>query len=174
MVESSEKLNNQAIHLAEQGEYPEAIACLKRALTMEKENYLLWFNLGVTYRDSGDLQAAKEAMEKAIDCNDKDEETIEALAILCYNMGQLDEALTYCEMGLQLNDSNSHLWNTMGVLFFNENLYPEAAEAFEQAVTINPYYYDALYNLHDAYEELGNTVGMQECSRRMKLIKEKN
>ena len=160
MVESSEKLNNQAIILAEHGEYAEAIACLKRAITVEKENFLLWFNLGITYRDSGNMTAAKAAMEKA-------------LAILCFQNGSLDEAMAYCEMGLQLNDNNSHLWNTMGVLFFNENAFMEAAEAFEQAVTINPYYYDALYNLHDAYEELGNTAGMQECSIRMSQIKER-
>ena len=163
MVESSEKLNNQAIILAEHGEYAEAIACLKRAITVEQENYLLWFNLGITYRDSGNLREAKAAMEKALSYNDEDEEIVEALAILCFSEGSL---------GLSLNDNNSHLWNTLGVLFFNENAYAEAAEAFEQAVTINPYYYDALYNLHDAYEELGNTAGVKECALRMSQIKE--
>ena len=60
MIESCEKLNNQAINLAASGDFEEAIACLKRAITIEKENYLLWFNLGITYRDAGDLQKAKE------------------------------------------------------------------------------------------------------------------
>ena len=132
----------------------------------------MWFNLGITYRDSGNLRAAKAAMEKALSYNDEDEEIVEALAILCFSEGSLDEAMAYCEMGLSLNDNNSHLWNTLGVLFFNENAYAEAAEAFEQAVTINPYYYDALYNLHDAYEELGNTAGVKECALRMSQIKE--
>ena len=102
MVESSEKLNNQAIILAEHGEFAEAIACLKRAITVEQENYLLWFNLGITYRDSGNLRAAKAAMEKALSYNDEDEEIVEALAILCFSEGSLDEAMAYCEAAFKM------------------------------------------------------------------------
>ena len=40
MLENSEKLNNQAVHLASKGEYEDAIACLKRAITVENSNYL--------------------------------------------------------------------------------------------------------------------------------------
>ncbi len=60
MRESSEKLNNQAIRFAQRGEYFDAIACLKRAITVENSNFLLWFNLGITYRDAGDFKNAKE------------------------------------------------------------------------------------------------------------------
>ena len=55
MLERSDTLNNQAILLASDGAYNEAIACFKRAIVIDKENYLLWFNLGVTYRDAGNL-----------------------------------------------------------------------------------------------------------------------
>ena len=65
MRESPENLNTQAIELAQQGNYPEAIACFKRALSLERYNHLLWFNLGITYRDAGDLQKARHALEKA-------------------------------------------------------------------------------------------------------------
>ena len=65
MLENCEKLNNQAINLASKGNFEEAIACLKRAITIEKENYLLWYNLGITYRDAGDLYNAKVSVEKA-------------------------------------------------------------------------------------------------------------
>ena len=45
-----------------------------------------------------------------------------------------------------------------------------ACEAFENAVTINSYYYDALFNLRDTYEELGNKAGYQMCVEQMKNI----
>ena len=171
MKESSEKLNNQAIKLASEGSYDEAIACFMRALSLENQNYLLWFNLGLTYRDSGDFEDARNAMEKAFELNPEDEEIIETLAILNYDIGNLDDALKYCILGLEFNENNIHLWNTIGVIYFNDSDFGGASEAFEQALSINPYYYDALYNLRDTYEELKNTAGVDECTQRLNAIK---
>lgn len=170
MRENAENLNTQAIELASKGEYPEAIACFMRAITMENENYLLWYNLGVTYRDSGDLANAKAAVEHAYSIDNTDQEVLETLAVICYSIGNSDEAMQYCAEGLQQNGRNPHLWNTLGVVYFNRGVYDEACKAFEQAVTINPYYYDALFNLRDTYTELGNKTGEAECSARMKQL----
>lgn len=51
MKENPEILNSQAIELASHGQYVEAIACFKRAITIARDNSLLWYNLGITYRD---------------------------------------------------------------------------------------------------------------------------
>ena len=170
MRESCEKLNNQAIELAMKGEYKEAIACFIRAISLENGNHLLWFNLGITYRDSGDLEAARAAIQKSLDINPENEETVEALSTLCFNMGDLNSAMEYCLMGLDLNPFNSHFWNNIGVIYFNQEDYGDAEEAFEQAITINPYYYDALFNLKDTYEELGNATGVAECAKRLNSL----
>jgi tetratricopeptide (TPR) repeat protein len=172
LKENASQLNSQAIKLASKGDFKEAIACFKKALIMERENYLLWFNLGVTYRDSGDLVMAKEAMEKALSIEDEDEEVIETLALIDYNLGLVQEALKRCAEGLSANSSNAHLWNTLGVIYFNCEEYPLAQEAFEKAVTINPYYYDALFNLRDTYMETGNQAGYLMCINQMKNIKD--
>ena len=65
MIERSDVLNNQAISLASEGNFKDAIACFKRAIFIEKENHLLWYNLGITYRDAGDLSNAKKSLETA-------------------------------------------------------------------------------------------------------------
>lgn len=171
MLESSEKLNNQAVRLAFNGEYMEAIACLKRAITVEKENYLLWFNLALTYRDAGNLDAAKTSMEYALKLNRKNEEIIEAIANLCISMELYDDAMFYCIMGFDVNDMNPHFWNTAGVIHFQIEEYGEAAEFFEHAVSLSPRYYDALFNLRDTYEQLGNKTGYEECARILRSIK---
>jgi tetratricopeptide (TPR) repeat protein len=166
--ENAENLNTQAIELASQGAYPEAIACFKRAISMETANILLWYNLGITYRDSGDLERAKTTLEYANDlAEETDEEILETLSLVCFTLGEMDEAFMYCMDGLDLNDRNPHLWNTLGVLFFNRADYVEAGAAFENAVSLSPYYYDALYNLCDTYIELDNKAGADECERRM-------
>lgn len=170
--ENASQLNSQAIELASKGDFKEAIACFKKALSIENNNYLLWFNLGITYRDAGDLVMARKSLIKAYSIETDDDELIEALALIDYNMGLAAEALEICMEGLEQNNSNAHLWNTLGVIYFNAESYTKAAEAFEQAVTINPYYYDALFNLRDTYMETGNQVGYMTCINQMKLIKD--
>lgn len=170
MIENVATLNTQAIELASNGQYIEAIACLKRAIALEKHNHLLWYNLGITYRDAGNLSAAKSALLNAHEIDDEDDEVIETLALVCFNQGASEEALTYCLEGIAKNPQNAHLWNTLGVIYFNTNDFPVACEAFENAVTINPYYYDALFNLRDTYEELGNKAGYEMCVKQMKNI----
>lgn len=170
MKENPETLNNQAIELAAQGEYTEAIACFKRALTMENKNYFLWYNLGITYRDAGKLHQAKDALLAAYNLEDTDEDTIETLAHVCFLLSEYEEALTFCAEGIMLNEHNARLWNNSGVIHFTQGEFESACEAFERAVTINPNYYDALFNLKDTYQQLGNKNGADECAIRMKNL----
>ncbi len=172
MLESADFLNNQAIELTSRGNFAEAIACYKRAITIERENHLLWFNLAITYQKQGDTRGAKRALLTALEMKPDDEETIEQIAIVCLDRKEFLEAVELCQEGLDLNPVNARLWNTLGVIFFNQEEYENAAEAFERAVSINPYYYDALYNLRDTYSELGNKAGKAVCEERLLNLKE--
>ena len=170
MTESADILNNQAILLASDGSYNEAIACFKRAIVIQKDNYLLWYNLGVTYRDAGELKEAKRALAMAHQIAPENDDVVETYGTITLMLKQLHEVKCICEDGLDINPLNSHLWNLMGVADFQMEEYDEAAEYFEQAVTINPYYLDALYNLRDTYSVLKNKMGEQICDERIKEI----
>lgn len=171
MIETAERLNNQAILLAADGSYKEAIACFVRAITIEKDNSLLWYNLGLTYRDSGDLKDAEDSLLKAHYLSPFDSDIIEELTLIFYQEGKILEAMQFCTMGIFNNPESSRLWNTQGVLLFNQEDYNEASISFERAVVLNPYYYDALFNLRDTYAKIGNKAGEQECAKRLKELK---
>lgn len=170
MREDSEILNTQAIDLASSGDYPEAIACLKRALIMDRDNYLLWFNLGVTYRNAGDLIKAKEALCCAYDINPEDEDVLDTLGLISFSLGENNESFNYYTEGLDVNPANIHILNNIGVLYFSRGEYEKAGASFERALTVFPHYYDALFNLRDTYEELGNEAGVQVCSERLRHL----
>lgn len=170
MIERPDKLNNQAILLASDGDYTSAIACFKRAILIERDNYLLWYNLGVTYRDCGDFANSYSALLKSHQINPENDDVLETLAAICLELKMPDKTVEFCEEGLERNDSNPHFWNLLGVTFFQEEMFIEASESFEMAVSFNPYYLDALINLHDTYEELGNENGRIECEKRIKEI----
>jgi tetratricopeptide (TPR) repeat protein len=171
-IENADQLNNQALEFATAGSYPEAIACFKRAITIDAANFLLWFNLGITFREAGNLDRAKGALEQAYFLADDDElissEVVENLAMVCFARKDFSEALEYYEEALAINDQNARCWNNLGVLCFNSSDFPHACNAFEAAVTIDPYYEDALINLRDTYRELGNPTGVAECERKLR------
>ena len=171
MIERPEQLNNQAILFANNGNYNDAISCFKRAIVIDSTNYLLWYNLGITYRDMGDLSNAHDSFVKAIKINPENEDAIESLATCCIQMKHLAEAEHYSMIGLDTNEMNPHFWNLMGVINFQRENYKEAAEFFEQALFLNPYYENSLINLRDTYEELGNIKGLQECQKKLDEIK---
>lgn len=173
MIERSDILNNQAIQLASTGNFGDAIACLKRAIFIEQDNYLLWFNLGVTYRDAGDLVNARNSLAAAYKINPLNDDVVETYATICLSLKQYELSINLCEDGIDINPLNSHLWNLMGVCYFQTEDFESAASCFEQAVCINPYYGCALFNLRDTYSELGNEKGASECDSRLKDLNEK-
>ena len=128
----------------------------------------------MTYRDAGDIEDAKRAIQKSYYINPDDEEVIETLATICYETSDISGAFEYTAIGLSMNPDNFRLLNTLGVLYFNQEDYASASEAFEGALSINPYYYDALYNLRDCYDELGNGVGVAICTEKIKELSGRN
>lgn len=170
MTERPDVLNNQAILLAGDGDYPSAIECFKRAIIIERDNYLLWYNLGVTYKDSGDNKNAIDALKRAHQLAPDNIDITETLATLYVHEHKLSAATDLCDEGLKENPFESRLWNLMGVVLFNKELFKDASECFENAVSINPMYMDALYNLRDTYEELKNNFGKQECEKKIKEL----
>ena len=170
MLERSDTLNNQAILLASDGAYNEAIACFKRAIVIDKENYLLWFNLGVTYRDAGNLEDAENALETAYRIAPEKEDVAETYATICLMQKKIHKVQQICMDALDINPLNSHMWNLMGVTAFQSEEFDEASTYFEQAVSITPYYLDALYNLRDTYSTLNNPKGEAACDARIREI----
>lgn len=154
MIERADTLNNQAILFAREGHFSEAIAFLRRAIHIDRTNYLPWYNLAITYRDSGDMIQALEAFKNAFSICPQKEDVAEALAVHLLKMHMMDEAMKVIDDGLDYHPTSERLWNVRGVIQFNCDLFDLAAECFEMAVSIDPYYEDALFNLRDTYREL--------------------
>ncbi len=167
MNEKPDVLNNHAIRLAADGNFDDAIACLKRAVMLDQNNYLLWYNMGITYRDSGDLESAQKALETAFRLNPDNMEVVETLAYVCMIQKKLSDAEQVCEFGLSQNQLNPKMWNLLGIINFQKEFYEDASECFERALSLNAFDGDALYNLRDTYLELGNNDAAAECNRRL-------
>ena len=169
-IEQPDKLNNEAIHLASDGHFTEAIACYKRALTIDQNIYLLWFNMGVTYRDMGNLKSALDCLARAYAIAPHNDDVAETYAQIALTAKHFTLVQEICEEELDYNPLDTHLWNLLGVKCFQTEDYESAAEFFEQAVYITPYYEDALFNLKDTYNVLGNAAGEAECLKKLQEL----
>ena len=100
----------------------------------------------------------------------QNEEVAETYATICLMQKKFSKVELICMNTLDLNPLNSHMWNLLGVTAFQSEHYEEASSYFEQAVSINPYYLDALYNLRDTYSVLKNEKGETACDARLKEL----
>ncbi len=164
-METVAELNDSGIVLTEANRPTDAIPLFRRALIMEPENPLLWLNLGVAQHRSGDYDEAEFCLDRCRSIDDTRAEAWAALGLVYYEQERFDEAEN-CYQGALVRDPNlSHCWNNLGVLYFQEGSYNEARECFERAINLNPWYYDAVYNLRDTCAELGDSRAADEFSR---------
>ena len=98
------------------------------------------------------------------------EDVGETFATICLMQKKYSKVQQICMDTLDYNPINPHLWNLLGVTEFQQENYLEASNFFEQAVSINPYYLDALYNLRDTYSVLKNSKGEAACDARIREI----
>lgn len=167
MTEKVDQLNNQAIQLANKGDYKEAIACFKRAITIDQTNHLVWYNLGVTYRDAGKLSDAQAALKQATKLAPDNEDVMETYATVCLLKKDYEMAFNFCQSCLKDNPQWYNMWNIIGVIAFQNNKFDMAADYFEISLSVFPYNLDTLYNLRDTYEKLENEKGKQDCQNRI-------
>lgn len=170
MTERPDVLNNHAITLAAKGDFDDAISCLQRAVVLDKDNYLLWYNMGTTFRDAGKLKEARKALETAFRLAPDNMDVVEALAQVSLMQKDYVASARFCQSGIDTNEYNPRLWNLLGVISFQQADFRLASECFERALSLNAFDGDALFNLRDTYRELGENDAAAECERRMKEL----
>jgi tetratricopeptide (TPR) repeat protein len=87
------------------------------------------------------------------------------MGLIYYEMEQFELAEECYHSALIRNEDAPKTWNNLGVLYFVEGSYEEARHCFEEAVSLAPLYYEALYNLRDACRELEDYRAAAEFAR---------
>ncbi len=169
-METAASLNDSGIALTEANRPIDAIPLFRKALLMEPGNPLLWLNLGIAQHRSGEYDGAEQSFERCRALDDDNFEAWAELGLLHYERDQYEESEFCFNEALERNDSSSRLWNNFGVLYFTEGNYSEARNCFERAVSLDPHYWDALYNLRDVCAQLTDERAATEFDRRLREL----
>jgi len=142
--------NSNALNLAlmqqRLGRHQDAIATLTKYLSWEPTNVDARKALSYSYRGSGQAATA---------------DSIDRAMLTELSKQNLDS--------LETSDILS-----IGVAAFNAQDFERAAEAFDKAVSRNPYSRDAVYNLANAYLALKNNAKLVETSKKLVAIEPMN
>ncbi len=123
---------------------------MEKAVQMDPENGLLYFNLGIIFSDQGDLDSAEKYFRKSAEFN--------------YNRGYLGLAETLLDEEKLLVEEMNSLGTSKKdnekydeLLKRKEQIYLEVVPILEKSLTVEPDDLDVLKLLRNIYGQLGNT-----------------
>ena len=119
------------------------------------KEYLVYYNIGVTYLNMGKVDFALENFEKSLEINPSFVNAKEGVGRVLVQNGKNSEAVKYYEDILEKDGSNYTVGLLLGKLFVDLNDADRAQECFEQCIKSKP-------DLPDAYTELGRLFMAQK------------
>ena len=135
-------INNQA--------YEQAIPLCLQAIELNPQpNY--FENLGYAYEYSGQLDAALDAYQEALEkATDRRDVYFNRIGVFYYNLGQLEQAISFYKQAIDFNAEKPIYFDNLGLAFEKSGKLALAEEAYQKAGQLSPDhdgYYDNLVGL---------------------------
>jgi protein O-mannosyl-transferase len=157
-----------SIHFLMEENYPEALKTLNTLLKINPGLYDVHQNMGLAYKNMGDISKAEKKFKDAIGINFNAPEAHFNLASLYGNLGKAIEASKEFDISAKLfrghinqppknfytDKARSH--NQAGIAFSNAKKYDSALEQFKKSVQQNPLSLEAQFNLAKLLLEFKN------------------
>ncbi len=153
-----------------QGDYETAKASFEKALQLNPYSGDTYYNLAQTLIAVGDTLGALGNLEKAYDLEPQDPDVANSLAWYYAEAGSnLDRAEEIAEKVVSKNPEPLYL-DTLGWVRFKRGNFDEARKAFEQALSVDPNYADALFHLAHVELAEGDRTAARELLERVVKI----
>ncbi|RKU27649.1 hypothetical protein C6499_11610 [Candidatus Poribacteria bacterium] len=166
------------------GETAKAVDLLKRAIAIKPDYQRAYYNLADTYFEMENLQDASEKVLEALRLDDNDQDTLKLQKNIVhaylkqgrdyFKQGNLEAAKISAKATLKL-DSNYQLAHKLlddikqtyykqGLVLVNR-AHPEAINALQKAVEIDPDFKEAHYSLGEFYFKIGDLEAAKKETR---------
>ncbi|HUO14532.1 MAG TPA: DUF3857 domain-containing protein [Verrucomicrobiae bacterium] len=137
------------------GNYPVAIALLKRATEVDPKNKYAWNNLGLAYFSLRQDDQAIAAFQKQLEVNPYDEYAWNNLGRVYWNERKYDEAVKAFNKQLETNPLDKFAHANLGAMYAEWHHYNDAVPELEKAASLTPDNPELQVSLGDAYLNLG-------------------
>ncbi len=134
-----DRMAEEATLLNKRGQYDQVISLLEPHKKDKKNDSALFFNeLGVAYRNKGNLPEAIQAYQEALSRAPENPVAMKNLADAFYLNKEYSKAVEQCQKALRSNPRFHQAHSTLGLAYYRLERYQEALEEFETVLQLNP------------------------------------
>ena len=158
-----EKSFNEAKAASDAGNYDDAIAKLTAVAGQVEKCAPCYVYIGDAYLKKKDLDNAEKSFLKAIELDEKNVDSYNALATLYNEQKKFEDASKMGQKASELSSASGAAADPIavynqGVILWNQGKGPEAVAQFQKAVVANPKYADAQFMLGLTLYSTGKTA----------------
>jgi tetratricopeptide (TPR) repeat protein len=122
-----------------QGDFSGAISILRGTIQLDRMDAEPWLALSHAYYARHDLIRSLDAAEKAIELGPENGRSWQAYARALAHAGRYKDALKAARHGLSLaSPGDEWLWEVIGAIHMKLEMYPEAVDAYRNALRLAP------------------------------------
>lgn len=114
-----------------------------------------WFEQAIELEESGQLEAAAEAYQKALAVDGPAADLAFNLGNVLYSLARREEAMQRFLQAVEIDPGYIEAWNNLATAYFETDRPEEAVRALRKSLAIDPTYADAHYNLGEVLHFLG-------------------
>jgi serine/threonine protein kinase/tetratricopeptide (TPR) repeat protein len=142
------------------GNAPRAIEAYQKAIELNPYYWVNQNSLGRAYFQVGQYPKALEAFQKATQLEPDVNAPLENAGGILVQQGKYSDAVPYLEKALKI-EPDSGAYSNLGTAYLFLKRFPEASQAFEKALALNPNDMVMAVNLGDAYRGSGQAEKAQ-------------
>jgi tetratricopeptide (TPR) repeat protein len=121
------------------GHYAQALVALRQALALDPPYPTeINTNIAISYYKMGDLEHAREQVEKALALNPKNYVALDLMGTLDREVGNFDAATRKYQRALALQNNFIQASQNLGLLYLDMGLYKHAVATFEKIIANHP------------------------------------
>ena len=135
---------------------------MEKAIELDPDNGILYYNLGVIYAEQGEFELAKEKYNQAIELiPDYVDAYLNLVSVI------LEDEVSIVEQMNSLGNSKKDNIRYDELKVEREDLYKECVPLLEELLKVSPENIDALNTLKNIYGVLGNNEGFMELKAKI-------
>lgn len=140
-----------------EGESPDSLQ-----LPLSRETAADCFALATQAEDASSWAEAADAYRRALRLGGPDATICFNLGNVLFSLGRREAAVERLWQAVEIDPGMTQAWNNLGVALTAVTQFDDARAAFRTALTLEPGYADAHYNLADTLEQIGWTTEARE------------